>query len=107
MRLGSTSRVEKIEEIWQLMALRCDRTTDPRLASTTCVEEIWQLMALRCDRTTDPRLASTTCVEEQRFSGNGCVEGAEVHHNEKESIPSCAREQRTLAMGDVAGDRSE
>ena len=27
--------------------------------------------------------------------------------NEKESIPSCAREQRTLAMGDVAGDRSE
>ena len=30
-----------------------------------------------------------------------------VVQNEKESIPSCAREQRTLAMGDVAGDRSE
>ena len=33
--------------------------------------------------------------------------GATSTDNEKESIPSCAREQRTLAMGDVAGDRSE
>ncbi len=44
------------------MTLLCDRTTDPRLASTTCVEEIWQLMALRCDRTTDLRLASTSQI---------------------------------------------
>ena len=56
------------------MTLLCDRTTDVRLGSTSRVEkieEIWQLMALRCDRTTDPRLASTTCVEDQQFSVNG------------------------------------
>ena len=39
--------------------------------------------------------------------GRRRLEGAAARHSEKESIPSCAREQRTLAMGDVAGDRSE